>query len=140
MRFVSAGDGVDGFTLHPDDRLAGRARLSLDDPAGYPWMCSPAGVQVSALFDELFAAPRTPPVLHPVSRSSPSVILNLLGDNRAVTLGPASVTDGYVRDGLVVRLPVVGLRLPLHGLGMVYPAEARREPGTGPPVWMRCGR
>ncbi len=110
---------------HP---LASRTQVSLDELAGYPWMQAPAGVKVRELFDELFAT-RAQPIVHPLSTSSPTMIVALLEDNRTVTLAPNSVADWYVRRGLAARL-AVDMAFPLAGLGAAYPAASRDEPAT----------
>jgi molybdate transport repressor ModE-like protein len=110
----------------PRHPLAGRAQVSLDELAHYPWMVPPAGVRVRELFEE-FVAACPPKTLHPVSTSSPALILALLGDDRTVTLGPASLSDHYIRQGQAVRL-AIRTRLPLAGLGAVYQVASRSDP------------
>jgi len=110
----------------PRHPLAGRAQVSLDELAAYPWMVPPAGVKVRDLFEELVAT--GPPMqIHPVSTSSTALILSLLGDHRTVVLGPASVAQALLEQGLLVTLPMPA-RLPLVGLGAVYPEASRDEP------------
>ncbi len=113
-------------TGHP---LAGRPRVSVEDLARFPWMRAPAGVKVRDIFDELFGGRNPPLVVHPVSTSSPSVIISLLADNSTVTLGPASVAEWYVRRGLVARL-ALNRTLPIDGLGAVHPAGAEQAEAT----------
>lgn len=127
-RFVAEplGDDEAIVIAGPRHPLAGRARVALDELAGFPWMVPPAGVRVRELFDGLAAA-CPPTTVHPVSTSSPALILAVLGDNRSVTLGPASLAESYIRQRLVVRL-AIPTKLPLAGLAAVYPAAARDEP------------
>lgn len=124
-------------TGHP---LAGRPRVSVEDLAGFPWMRAPEGVRVRDLFDALFAGRGPPPVVHPISTSSPSVILSVLEDNRTVALGPFSVAEWYLRRGLVTRL-AVDRSLPMEGLGAVFPAEAEQQATTAAMLyWLRRQR
>jgi DNA-binding transcriptional LysR family regulator len=108
---------------HP---LAGRARVSLDELASYPWMLPPAGVRVRELLEGLLAG--CPAITaHPVSTSSPSLVVCVLADQRTLTLGPISAAEPYIRQGLVTRLRLPR-GLPLAELGAVYPAASRDEP------------
>jgi molybdate transport repressor ModE-like protein len=109
---------------HP---LAGRATLSREDLLQYPWMRAPRGVMVRDQMDELFESAGAAVQLHPVSTTSPMVIFGMLSDNRTLTLGPASVADWFVRQGLAITLPLP-VSMPLGRLGAVYPAGTEREP------------
>lgn len=121
---LSADEAI--LVASPRHPLAGRARLSLDELAQYPWMVPPVGVKVRALFDELVAT--NPPIrVHPVSTSSPELVLAVLGDDRTVVLGPSSLAQAYMRHGLVVQL-ALRAPLPIDGLGAVYPVASRNEP------------
>lgn len=109
---------------HP---LAGRAQVSIEDLAAWPWLRAPDSVPVREVFDRLFEAGL--PALHRVSTSSVSVIFALLRDHETLTLAPTSVADWYVGQGLVVRLAWPA-RLPLPGIGAAYAADAQHEPGV----------
>lgn len=128
FRFEALREDEAVVVAGPHHPLSSRAHVSLDELAACPWLRAPAGVRVRDLFDGLFET-RTPPAVHPVSTSSPALILELLSDDRTVTLAPASIAQWYVSRGLAVRLPV-GERWPLAELGAVYPAAAREEPAT----------
>lgn len=114
----------------PGHPLVTRDRVSISDLLACKWMRPPPGDRSRELFDEFFAGAGVSPVLHPVSTASPAVILSLLADNLTVALGPASAINWYVNRGLAVRLAVDFALPALDSLGVVYPREARTEPGV----------
>lgn len=128
FRFVRLGTDEAIVIAGPGHPLATRARVKFDDLLNYPWLRPPANVRVRDLFDELFETRPLPP-MHPVATTSPTVILQVLADNRTVVLGPASAATWYIQLGLAVQLKL-DARFPIPGLGVVYPASAVNEPVT----------
>jgi molybdate transport repressor ModE-like protein len=127
-RFIFEPLGTDEAIVvaGPRHPLAGQRQVTREQLADYPWMVPPVGVQARALY-EAFVVARPPGTVHPVSTSSPALILALLTDNRTVAMGPASLALPYIREGRLVQLAVEA-RLPIEGLGAVYPQAMQAQP------------
>lgn len=109
---------------HP---LARREAVSLDDLLDYPWLRTPPGVNVTAVFEQVLAGGGHTPMLHPISTSSALLITEILADNRTITIGPASTAGWFIRHGLGARL-AVDRRFPLEDLGVIHAAAEADDP------------
>lgn len=109
---------------HP---LVAREGLSVEDLLDYPWVRTPAGIQISAVFDELAATGAHGTILHPISTTATLLVVEILADNRTLVIAPASIANWFIRRGLVARLDT-SARFPVGDLGAIYAADDANDP------------
>jgi DNA-binding transcriptional LysR family regulator len=117
----------------PGHPLAGRMGLTLQDLMPHAWMRASRGLWVRGVFDDLFDRAGLRPLLHPMSVGSLGPLIEILRDNRTLSLIPGSLARTLVHWGLAVVLDA-RLDTPRGELGALCLAGALDNPAQADPM------
>jgi DNA-binding transcriptional LysR family regulator len=101
----------------PDHPLRNTSSATLQTLGDWPWILYPPLTALRGISDSIFVANDMAPARGVVETPSFLFALELLQDNRMLSLQPAALADKYVKKGLLARIPVeVPDRMPDYGL------------------------